>query len=112
MRNNEEREEQKCVVQYLEMKHIKFTCIPNSTNTNVYQRAINKAMGLRRGLPDLLMIINKRLVFIEMKRKKGGKVSEEQLEWMRRLNDCDNIYCYVCEGFESAKEKIDFHIKC
>ena len=110
-RNNEEYEEQKCVVQYLEMKHIKFTSIPNSTFTSIGARVRNKMSGLRKGLPDMLMIINKRLVFIEMKKKKGGVVSPEQLEWMSRLNECESVYCYVCEGFESAKEKIDFHLK-
>jgi hypothetical protein len=110
MRNNEERDEQKLVVQYLEWKKIKFTAIPNSTHTNVYQRAINKSMGLRGGLPDLFMIIKDKLVFIEMKKKKNGKISDKQHDWIKALNKCDNCYATVCNGFEEAKETIDNHL--
>ena len=79
MRDNQEYEEQKLVVKYLELKHIKFTAIPNSTFTKSWSvRVRNKVSGVRPGLPDLFMIINSIGIFIEMKRKKGGVVSEEQ----------------------------------
>jgi len=75
------------------------------------EKAKNKASGLRAGLPDLLVIINKRLVFIEMKRNKGGKASPEQMDWLIKLSECENVFTYVCEGFEKAKKVIDFHLK-
>lgn len=113
-RNNEEYEEQKCVVKYLELKKIKFTAIPNSTFTNIGQRVRNKQSGLRPGLPDLFMIINSSGVFIEMKKKNGGIVSKEQKEWISEINKCNGLNAYICNGFEEAKEIIDFHllIKC
>jgi hypothetical protein len=106
-RDNQEYEEQKVVVKYLELIGAKFTSIPNSTDTNVYQRGINTASGLRAGLPDLFIIIKNQPFFIEMKRKKDGVVSEKQKEWIETINNCDGIKAYVCNGFEEAKKIID-----
>ena len=105
-----EYEEQKCVVHYLELKHIKFTAIPNSTYTNIGQRVRNKQSGLRPGLPDLFMIINNNGIFIEMKKKKGGILSKEQEEWINEINKCKCLNAYVCHGFEEAKSIIDQHL--
>ncbi len=111
-RNNEEYEEQKCVVKYLELIGAKFTSIPNSTYTNSpAQTAINTASGLRSGLPDLFIIINKQPFFIEMKRKKNGVVSENQKAWIEKINECDCIKAFVCNGFEEAKLIIDKYRK-
>lgn len=110
MRNKEEYEEQKIVVKYLELIGAKFTSIPNSTNTNVQQRAMNHASGLRPGLPDLFVIINNQPFFIEMKRKNGGIVSEFQKEWIYKINSCNRtIKAYICNGFNEAKKVIDIY---
>jgi len=109
MRNNEEYEEQKIVVKYLELIGAKFTAIPNSTyTTSPAQKAMNTAMGLRSGLPDLFIIIKEKPFFIEMKRKKGGVLSENQKEWIDKINKT-GIKAYVCNGFEEAKEIIDLY---
>lgn len=42
-------------------------------------------VGLR-GVPDRLMVLpGPRVVFVELKRPKGGVISEHQRWWMRRL---------------------------
>jgi len=82
--------------------HYKFTAIPNSTYTkSENQKRRNTASGLRRGLPDLLIIVNDRLVFVEMKRTKGGVVSKEQKEWIEVLNNI-GIPAQVCRGATAA----------
>ena len=68
-------------------------------------------MGLRKGLPDLLVIIKNNLVFIEMKRVKLSKVSDEQKEWIESLNKCNGVNAYVCKGFDEAKIVIDKYLK-
>jgi len=103
-----EHEEQCALVQYLELKKLKFTSIPNSTYTKSWkQKAKNKAEGLRPGLPDLLVIVKDHLVFIEMKRVKGGRVSEHQETWIAALNDCKSVQAFVCYGADEAMNLIE-----
>jgi hypothetical protein len=102
-----EFEEQVALVQYLELKGYKFTAIPNSTYTkSIQQKMKNKRSGLRPGLPDLLVVVpNIGLVFIELKRVKGGVVSQAQKDWIAALNSCPGVEAVVCKG---AQEAIDF----
>jgi len=106
-----EYEEQCAFVEWLEMKGLKFTAIPNSTWTKSWaQKRKNWATGLRKGLPDLIVIVPrkigiKNIVFVEMKRQKGGVVSPEQKEWLKELQECKEVEARVCKG---AKEAIKF----
>lgn len=73
--------------------------------TSVKQLARNKKMGVSKGFPDFLVITPKSgPVFIELKRKKGGRVSKEQTEWLEALKSA-GCPCAVCYG---AKEAIEF----
>lgn len=97
-----EYEEQVAFVKWLELRGYTFTAIPNSTYTTSYnQKRRNHAMGLRAGLPDLLVIANDRLVFVEMKRIKGSVTSKEQKQWIEKLNNI-NIPARVCKGAHEA----------
>lgn len=102
-----EEEEQVTFVNWLEVRGIKFTAIPNSTYTTSWaQKAKNKRTGLRAGLPDLLLVIpDKCLLFVEMKRQKKYTVSPHQKEWIEVLNTIPNVECRVCKG---CQEAIDF----
>ena len=103
-----ETDEQQVVVQYLELKGLKFSSIPNSTYTKSWkQKAKNKAEGLRAGLPDLLIVLPNLLLFIEMKRTKGGVVSPVQKEWIEELNKIDGVKAIVCKGSDEAIENIE-----
>ena len=112
-----EYEEQCLLVQYLELKNIKFSKIAQETFTRSWGIKIkNKMSGLRRGVPDMLMIISQKnekdkLIFIEMKRTKGGILSKEQKGWKDALNKCQGVESFVCYGYEEAKELIDNLIK-
>jgi len=66
-----------------------------------------KALGLKAGFPDLFLFIPKAQycgLAIEMKKKKGGKVSIKQNEWIKRLNE--NYLAIVANGYEEAIENI------
>ena len=107
-----ETEEQQVVVQYLELKGLKLSSIPNSTYTKSWkQKAKNKAEGLRAGLPDLLIVLPNLLLFIEMKRTKGGVVSPVQKEWIEALNKIDGVKAIVCKGADEAIENIETLLK-
>ena len=107
-----EEQEQIALVGYLEVKGIKHTAIPNSTYTKSWnQKRKNKAMGLKAGLCDMLLIINNKLLFIEMKRTKRSQTSPEQKEWIKELNKCNGVEAVICKGFLQAKEVVDRYLK-
>jgi hypothetical protein len=108
-----ETEEQQALVKYLEIRKLKFTAIPNGTFTKSWAvKMKNKRDGLRAGLPDLLVILPHKLLFIEMKRLKGGKVSPEQQDWIEQLNKIgDQVEAIVSRGCGEAIDKIEQELK-
>ena len=103
-----EEDEQATLVDWVELRGWKFTAIPNSNyTTSIKQKTKNYRQGLRGGLPDLLIILpeKKGLVFLEMKRRKTGKISPKQKEWIDALNEVDGVCATVCRG---AEEGIEF----
>ena len=108
-----EHSEQCSFVEWLEVNRYKFSAIPNSTWTSFSQQRKNKQEGVRPGLPDILVIVKNKLVWIEMKRpdrkpKRGGKggVSDVQKEWHKVLNACDNCQVFVAYGADEARSII------
>jgi hypothetical protein len=102
-----EESEQKALVQWLRLKGIRHTSVPNSTWTSSWaQKAKNKAMGLCPGLPDLVVCLPKTLLFIEMKRQ-GRKPTDDQKEWIGFLNGYEGVQACVCYGFDEARETIE-----
>jgi len=107
-----EADEQQKFILFLEKlisggKEIKYSSIPNSTYTKSWnQKRKNKEQGLRAGLPDLFLIVSNQALFIEMKRK-NGKLSENQKEWINAINECYGLQAFVCFGCEEAKQVIN-----
>lgn len=83
----------------------KFSHIPNETPTNIVQAARLKRMGVRRGAPDYVLVVKHRVVFIEMKRERGGQVSDDQQSWIDVLK-MTSAEVHVCEGFHEAKQVV------
>mgnify|MGYP001007545441 FL=1 len=92
--NPTEDQEQEAFVQWLRLKGYPHFRVPNETYTKSWnQKAKNKKLGVSSGVPDLAVVVpdvwhvygdnvptntyTGRLVFIEMKRKKGGVTSEK-----------------------------------
>ena len=108
-----EHQEQCTFVEWLETKKLKFTAIPNGGTRHMGTAVKLKKEGVRPGLPDLLILVNDHLVWIEMKRsdrkpKRGGKggVSDEQWRWIDALNRCANCQVFVCYSAKEAVEVI------
>lgn len=90
-----------------EGKILQYTHISNETFTkswNVKRR--NKAQGVRCGVPDYLLITPDKIIFIEMKRKKGGCVSPEQKQWIAAIQQAGG-YATVTKGAEQAIEYLE-----
>ena len=114
-----EQEEQELLVEWLEYKKIKFSALPLDTYTEHWAvRNKNKRIGVRPGVPDLMIIIPAnfkkvfpdtlpKLVFIEMKRTKGGVLSDNQLDWLVELGQCYGVIAFSAKGFEEARKAIE-----
>lgn len=108
-----EEAEQKALVQYLELKGLKFTAVPNSTYTKSWkQKAKNKATGLRAGFPDMIIILPNKLLLLEMKRIKNNKIGIKQAEWINALNLIGkNVEAIICYGCNEAINEIEKRLK-
>lgn len=90
------------VASWLRVRGIRFHHSPNETYTKSFkQKAANKRKGVSPGFPDFLVRLPKGLVFIELKRIKGGRTSEEQVEWLDDLRGV-SLAAEVCKGAKEA----------
>jgi hypothetical protein len=84
-----------------------YTHINNETYTTSWrQKHRNKAVGVKSGVPDYLIITKNHAVFIELKRNEGGQVSATQKVWIQALPG-KTTQASVCKGFEQAKLFLD-----
>lgn len=88
--------------------------IPNGgSRRDAREGAHFKKLGVKAGVPDLFLPVARGAyhgLFIEMKREKGGRVSEDQQGWLLALGN----YGYataVCHGYEEARETIENYLK-
>ena len=78
--------------------------IPNGANKSPAAAAKFKREGLRPGVPDLFLPIARQGFYglwIEMKRIKGGKLSNVQTDWINYLR-YENYAAYCREGADEA----------
>lgn len=98
--------EQIMLAAWLAKKGIRFNASANGGKRNYFEALKFKRMGVSAGFPDIEIPIPSgpyHGLYIELKRIKGGKVSEAQLEWLNYLKD-KGYYADVAYGFEQAKE--------
>jgi hypothetical protein len=78
--------------------------IPNGGARNKATGGILKAEGVLAGVPDLFVPAWR--LFIEMKRRKNGRVSDEQKHVMEKLKEA-GYSCIVCHGAEDAIHQLE-----
>ena len=116
-----EAQEQQKLVYWLRIKHIPHFAPTNENNTYKQDRkyamiaeAKAKATGKLKGVSDLVVMLPKKILFIEMKRRKKKlkngdysishtKVSKEQYEFLTTVNRYGYAEGRVCYGFEEAR---------
>ena len=108
--NLSEYDEQKIFVKWLRDNKIKCSSSGNGfaldTKNNMMYMAKLKASGLSTGFPDLEVFLgNGKSLYVEMKRKKSGVVSEAQKKWIDWLND-NGYSAKVCKGADEAIEYV------
>lgn len=86
--------------------------IPNGGQRAIVVASKLKAEGVRPGIPDLLLAYPNNQyhgLFIEMKKQKGGVVSEYQKNCIKLLNDA-GYHAIICHGWLDAKEAIEQYL--
>ena len=81
---------------------------PNGADRHPAVAAKLKKQGVKPGVPDLFLPVARGTahgLYIEMKRQKGGRVSEEQKAWMEALTQ-QGYVCVVAHGAEEACDVI------
>jgi len=76
--------------------------------------AVNlKRQGVKPGVPDICLPVARNGchgLYIEIKRLKGGRLSEYQKEWIDALTE-QGYQCAVCNGWEAASEIILHYLR-
>ena len=98
-----EHQEQVEFIQWFRRQYsgVRIFAIPNGEARSRSAGARLKAEGVSAGVPDLF--IPAWNTWIEMKRSKGGSVSEKQKDWIGYLESVGH-QVFVCKGADSAKE--------
>lgn len=82
--------------------------VPNGGSRNKIEAARLQAQGVKSGVPDLCLPVsrgNNHGLYIELKRQRGGKISEEQIGWIEALIG-QGYYAAVCKGWQEAAQTI------
>lgn len=87
--------------------------IPNEGKRSVRTGRRMRAEGLKRGVPDICLPVprnGKHGLYIELKRLRGSKTSDEQREWLAAL-EAQGYAVALCKGCEAAAKVIMDYIK-
>lgn len=97
-------------VAWMKAQGLLFSHLPLSTWSPSWSQKIkNKAQGVMPGVPDYIVLTGKKVIFIELKRRKGYKVSPQQITWLERLNSLGNP-AKLCRGADEAIEFVKEHM--
>lgn len=95
---------------YPELKRL--VAIPNGGFRDKREAAKLKAMGVKRGFPDLGLFVRRgeySALFIELKKPKNktkaGKTNDEQDNWLEYLRT-QGFGTIVCTGWEQARDTL------
>jgi hypothetical protein len=103
---------QKSVARYLDSLNILWCAVPNGGSRNVIEATKLKAMGTKKGVPDILIFEPKKEykgMAIELKVGKN-KPSEYQLEWIEQLNK-RGWYCIISYDLDEVMKEIDEYLQ-
>ena len=94
------------------MKHRDFLifAIPNGGTRNLIEAAYMKKQGVTPGVPDLQILMPNDMVFVEMKRSKGGRVSAEQKGFIDKSTLLGHVVI-IGYGCHDAIKKLELYLK-
>lgn len=114
-----EAQEQQALFRWLEIKSRKHPelglcfAIPNGGRRDRIEARHLKEQGVKPGVPDLFLPVARGLwhgLFIELKRQKGGRVSEAQRRWIADL-ERQGYRAEVACGWQEAAQIIEIYLQ-
>lgn len=87
--------------------------VPNGGRRGSAEAGRFKAMGVRKGVPDVALDIPRggfHGLRIEMKRREGGKLSDAQRQWIDHYNAI-GYRAVVCHGWQEARMEIEDYLR-
>lgn len=87
--------------------------IPNGGKRSPATASLLKAEGVKPGVPDICLPVARggfHGLYIELKRRIGGRVSVEQRKWLVALEK-EGYCCRVCHGWDEARMMIEQYLK-
>jgi hypothetical protein len=119
MANDYEHQEQKALFKWAALLSPQLPglellfAIPNGGHRHLLVAKKMKAEGVKTGVPDMCLPVARGRyhgLFIELKRAKGGKASENQKRWLKALRD-QGYLAKVCHGWVEAKNLIEKYLE-
>ncbi|MCM1364946.1 MAG: VRR-NUC domain-containing protein [Faecalibacterium sp.] len=86
--------------------------VPNEGKRSEQQGAKMKSEGLKPGVPDICLPVSRggyHSLYIELKREKGGRLTENQKTWIDMLRRLGN-YAVCCCGSKAAEKVILWYL--
>lgn len=87
--------------------------IPNGGKRHIFTAKKLKAEGVKPGVPDLFLPVARggyHGLFLEMKREKGGRLSQHQKEWGEALT-AQGYVVVSCPGWDAARHVLLLYLK-
>jgi len=87
--------------------------VPNEGRRSLMLGNKLKRMGVRKGVSDYFLplpVPGYHGLWIELKRVKGSKTTDEQLSWLKKMHDLGYMSC-ICYGAEHAFDTIKKYIE-
>ena len=79
--------------------------VPNGGSRNAIEAANMKREGVMAGVSDLIIVADRRVLFVEMKDGKNGRQSEHQKEFQHRVEVLGHRYV-VCRSLDDFMAKV------
>lgn len=111
--NPYEAHDQALLCQYMDAKRILYFAVPNDGERSYAMSQKAAATGLKAGVPDLCIPQPRAPyhgLYIELKRKRGGVVSESQQWWIDALRG-QSYRAEVCCGYDAAVKVLEDYFK-
>ena len=86
--------------------------VPNGGQRHIATAVRLKRLGVKRGVPDIVLPVSRKGfhgLYLELKKDKG-KVSDQQKEWLLRLNQ-EGYMAVVAFGFDQATKIISDYLR-
>src|SRR6266567_715569 len=101
-----EADEAHTLMQYMQLRGLKFTHIKNETGMSDkrgkiknFRALMDYQDGVSPGFPDFCIVLpNIGLLFIELKRMKGNEATTAQCAWIDTLNTIPGVQAACCKG--------------